>query len=972
MLVASVLAVTAGTPAHAANTSGEYLTADGEREFAGSDRYQTALRLAERFADDRGGIGSVSNAFIASGESLVDAVSVAGLAGFMDAPVLLTRSDRLHGAVADFLDDYGIGNIYVLGGTAAVGDRVVDALKALGHGPTVTRIYGETRYDTAAQIASRLAGESWCGTNENSAILVNGAEDRLFGAVAIGPVANRLELPVLLTATDELPSAVLAYIEAEDVEHVVMVGGEGSVSAAVEQALRDAGVDTVERIGGDSAAATSVAIAETIGGDCADDLSPVSVDTVALVNMDNRVDGISAGPVLADDTDQLGGGLIPMLAVGGTLPASVRNYLAATPEEDSAGNKVHLRVLAVGGTAAVSDSVMAAAVAAAGAADALTVTISASANKADAGLGDARGQNTVHLHFSDDISRADNANLRNKLEDILQINGVPADIATDAPGIEAPCDPDTVTVTLERTLKAGDTVSIVDGAVLVGADGDRRTVQPSSATVPAAPVDRQRPSIRIVAIVGDDLVWGLISDDTALSETGLLAEDLTDADGKPLFEQTSSSGTARLFELDATAIDFDTPSAQRTTALLRYSLQDDPATPNVNEGIVGANDRFRASRGAIVDAAGNKSQVTTAVPVQPVSKLRVSSVLMSALNHTAQARALVPSAHALVTPPELRFVDPTIPPPGAADSPSNPGVWLQAKADGAAAGAYGNLWTVRADRSSSWDASKDPEVEVFASVAARQVFVRVVNGEPRFSDVSDALEAHPVVNSLFNVLVDNWYVNNTDTCMVANPKIQHQLLPATGDEAGADGDDIQALVGGITKAGFRVNFNGWFENMNADQAARLLAALLDDTLARYKAAVPVQSDTSETDLDDLRAILGEFGPAGTTQSTPLALFVKATGDGPRTVVEFKVETGHAVALPQPRDIVDIADGFDKDADGNPVDGDDQTDGVQRTDTGGRSVVDGYGDNHSDGTTDNDFNYGSRVRIARSSSVTPPD
>ncbi len=972
MLVASVLAVTAGTPAHAANTAGEYLTADGEREFAGSDRYQTALRLAERFADDRGGIGSVSNAFIASGETLVDAVSAAGLAGFMDAPVLLTRSDRLHSAVADFLDDYGIGTIHVLGGTAAVSDGVIDELKGLAGVGSVERIAGDTRYDTSAAIASHLSGESWCGTNENSAILANGADERLFDAVAIGPVANRLELPVLLTAGDELADAVLAYIESDDIEHVVMVGGEASVSAAVEQALRDAGVDTVERIGGDSAAATSVAIAETIGGDCADDLSPVSVDTVALVNQDSLADGISAVPVLADDTDQLGGGLVPMLAVGGTLPASVRDYLAATPEEDSAGNKVHLRVLAVGGTAAVSDSVMAAAVAAAGAADALTVTISASADKADAGLGDARGQNTVHLHFSDDISRADNANLRNKLEDILQINGVPADIASDAPGIEAPCDPDTVTVTLERNLKAGDTVSIVSGAVLVGADGDRRTVQPVSATVPAAPVDRQRPSLRIIAIVGDNIVWGLISDDTALSEAGLLAENLTNADGKPLFEQTSSSGTAGLFELHAEGIAFDTPGAQRTTARFRYFLQDDPATPDVNEGIVSANDRFRANRGAIVDAAGNESQVTTGVPVQPVSKLRVSSVLMSELSHTAQARALVPSAHRFETPPELRFVDPNIPSPSASDNPSNPAVWLQAKADGAAAGAYGNLWTVRADRSSSWDGSKDPEVEVLASVSARQVFVRVVNGEPRFSDVSAALEAHPVVSSLFNVIVDNLYVNNTDTCELANPKIQHQLLPATGDEAGADGDDVQALVGGVTKAGFRVNFNGWIESMNADQAARLLAALLDDTLARYKAAVPVQGDNSETDLDDLRAILGEFDPDGVTQGTPLALFVKVTGDGPRTVVEFKVETNHAVALPQPRDIVDIADGFDTDADGDPVDGDDQTDGVQRTDTGGRSVVDGYGDNHSDGTTDNDFNYGSRVRIARSSSVTPPD
>ena len=177
--------------------------------------------------------------------------------------------------------------------------------------------------------------------------------------MAIGPVANRLELPVLLTAGDDLVDAVVSYIEAEDVEHAVIVGGTASVTEDVEQALSDAGVDTVERIGGDSAAAVSVAIAEVIGDGCADDLSPVSTNTVALVNSDSVIDGIPAAPVLADDADQLGGGLIPILAVGDTLPASVRDYLAAyTRRGFPAATKIHMRVLAIGGTAAVSEAVM--------------------------------------------------------------------------------------------------------------------------------------------------------------------------------------------------------------------------------------------------------------------------------------------------------------------------------------------------------------------------------------------------------------------------------------------------------------------------------------------------------------------------------------------------------------------------------------------------------------------------------------
>ena len=975
MLIASVLAVVAGSPAQAANTSGEYLTAAGAREFAGSDRYQTALKLATRFADDRGGIGSVSNAFIASGESLADAVSVSGLAGFMDAPVLLTRSGALHGAVADFLEDYGIGNLYVLGGETAVSAGVFDALKGLAHGPTVTRISGDTRYDTSAAIASNLSGESWCGTNENSAIVVNGSDDDLFNAVAIGPVANRLELPVLLTAGDDLVDAVISYIESEDVEHAVVVGGEGSVSADVMTALSEAGVDTVERIGGDSAGEVSVAIAGVMGGDCADDLSPVSSNTVALINSDSVIDGIPAAPVLADDTDQLGNGLIPILAVGDSLPASVRDYLAGTSEEVG-GNKLHLRILAIGGTAAVSDSVMSAAVSAAASADALTVKIGATTNDADGNPNPlAIGSNTIQLKFSDDITREAVDDLRNRLEDILQINGVPVDIATGAPPTDdAPCDPDSVTVTIERTggLKAGDTVSIVAGTVLVGADSDRRTVQPASATVPAPTPDRQRPSIRIVAIRGHNAVYGLVSDNTALANTAgtLMAGSINDGNGDPNFEVTAGTAEFASAAPTVSGIEFNTAGSDRKSALLTFALEDDSATADVNEGIVSASDRFRANRGAIEDTAGNESQVTTGVPVTPVSKLQVTNVSIGSVKHSMQAIALIPSAHQSAAAPAVDF---------ARDGRANEAVWLQAKADGKAAGTVGNGWTVRADRASTWDADKDADIDVFVSTKDRRIVVRIVNGEPTFADLKAALEANATVNSLFNVLVDNAYGpdgDDTDSleddlCKAANHKLKHGLLPETGTEPDTgDGDDIRTLRGGQTTAAVTVTFNGWVEEISDGESGRLIDHILADATKRRTAA------NAPATAADMRTALG------IADATVLA---KPVGDGPKRSVTLNIVTTTdttndvdllaAFALPRPRDIVNVPDGFrkcasaDEDTRGCAKDGaydNDAADGVQRTDpsAGASSIANGYGDNLTG--TENDYNYGSKTRIGGSS------
>ena len=388
MLMASVLAVVAGSPAHAANTSSEALVDHDDdaktamvREFGGRDRYDTALRLAKDFAEGHGGLGSVPVAFIASGLTLVDAVSVSGLAGFLDAPVLLTPTDSLHGGVVDFIEDYGVDTVYVLGGSAAVADSVLEDMEALANEPTVTRIEGADRYATAAAVAAKLGGgAAWCGGEDPAAILVNGGDVSLAEAMMAGPIAHRLQLPVLMTAAEELPSATTDFIEAEDIEHVIVVGGTDSVSDDVANAVSDAGVDTVARIAGDTSAGTSVALAGLLTGDCKDDLSTVSGDTVALVHRDALPDGVTAAPVLSSNSDFAEGKLIPILVVGDTLPASVRDYLAATPAANDDGDKLNLRIVAIGGTAAVSDSVMQAALAAAASADALTVQIGTGGN----------------------------------------------------------------------------------------------------------------------------------------------------------------------------------------------------------------------------------------------------------------------------------------------------------------------------------------------------------------------------------------------------------------------------------------------------------------------------------------------------------------------------------------------------------------------------------------------------------------
>ena len=183
----------------------------------------------------------------------------------------------------------------------------------------MSRIQGADRYATAAAIGSELGGgSSWWGGDEPAAIPVNGGDVSLAYAMMVGPLAYRLEVPVLLTARRSLPAATAEFLRTEDIEHVVIVGGTGSVADSVEAALVSAGVDDIDRVAGDSAAGTSVELAELAMGRCAADLRPVSEDTVALVHSDALPDGVAAAPVLAATFAD--GDVVPMLLVNDTLP----------------------------------------------------------------------------------------------------------------------------------------------------------------------------------------------------------------------------------------------------------------------------------------------------------------------------------------------------------------------------------------------------------------------------------------------------------------------------------------------------------------------------------------------------------------------------------------------------------------------------------------------------------------------------
>lgn len=118
------------------------------------------------------------------------------------------------------------------------------------------RLAGTDRYETSAEIAKTGWKTSYY------AILVSGENfpDAIFAA----PLASKYNAPILLTSMNQLDEPTQNELVKLAVKNVIIVGGEGVISATVEQAIKNLGLD-VSRIAGIDRYETSLKVAQTLG-----------------------------------------------------------------------------------------------------------------------------------------------------------------------------------------------------------------------------------------------------------------------------------------------------------------------------------------------------------------------------------------------------------------------------------------------------------------------------------------------------------------------------------------------------------------------------------------------------------------------------------------------------------------------------------------------------------------------------------
>ena len=243
---------------------------------------------------------------LASNSGYWDALTASSLAGFYDAPILLTDPWQLSAQTAELLQSLGTMQVFVCGGEMSVSSEVLRQIEQRGI-TNIIRLAGEDCQGTAREIASYVltvrgvsseaatpasgaqtdssqaaqgsaqAGQNQAGQNAGTAGAAPAAawnDDALSCVVAtsytyqdalsIAPYAYRFQTPIFMSNPDglALDRETIELISQTGFGQALLVGGMISLAPSIETQLASAGVGLVTRVAGESCYETSQAVAE--------------------------------------------------------------------------------------------------------------------------------------------------------------------------------------------------------------------------------------------------------------------------------------------------------------------------------------------------------------------------------------------------------------------------------------------------------------------------------------------------------------------------------------------------------------------------------------------------------------------------------------------------------------------------------------------------------------------------------------
>ncbi|MCC0631272.1 cell wall-binding repeat-containing protein [Clostridioides sp. ZZV15-6388] len=266
----------------------------------GSGRWETAIKISQS-----GWIKSDS-AILVNDNSIADALSATPFAKAKDAPILLTQSNKLDSRTKAELKRLGVKNVYLIGGSIAIGSNVEKQLDA--ENINFERISGNSRYETSLKLAEKLDKE-----NSISKIVVVNGEKGLADAVSVGAIAAQENMPIILSDSDNGTEVADNFIDSKDIEKSYVIGGTYSISNSVERNLPNA-----TRIAGSSRSETNAKIVEEFYKDT--DIKNIYVTKDGTRNKNDLIDSLAVGVLAAKNSS-------PIVLAGSKLDTTQKDVL---------------------------------------------------------------------------------------------------------------------------------------------------------------------------------------------------------------------------------------------------------------------------------------------------------------------------------------------------------------------------------------------------------------------------------------------------------------------------------------------------------------------------------------------------------------------------------------------------------------------------------------------------------------------
>ncbi|TDL32610.1 hypothetical protein E2R51_07955 [Jeotgalibacillus sp. S-D1] len=261
---------------------------------------------------------SEKTVILATAFQFADALAAGPYAAQLNnAPILLTRPDRISAELKNELKRLKANKVTVVGGTNAVSGPVMTEIKNLGY--TVERISGKDRIETNLKLNSKLK-------NVTESIVVSSTD--FPDALGATPVAVNNNSSIVLVNPKRMTEQTASYLQNKD---VTIVGGSAAVSPEVEALIKDnIGSDRVERLAGKDRYETLAAVLNHYQSD-------LHSTTVLVSTGTNFPDALTASSLSKKHA-------APLILTRDQLHPSLDEYISAYGKEH-----VVERVISVGG-----------------------------------------------------------------------------------------------------------------------------------------------------------------------------------------------------------------------------------------------------------------------------------------------------------------------------------------------------------------------------------------------------------------------------------------------------------------------------------------------------------------------------------------------------------------------------------------------------------------------------------------------